>query len=1201
MIIYEVGVGKEYSVIQDAVDAIPYNLLTAYRIIVFDGEYPGFEVAGKIASNLNNITIENNNGSVVQINGNIRVSSQYVNISKLNIVGQVEFSLGSSNSKALHCIIKDNYNTAYLVEIEAGVRGIWIDSCNLRNGNNGILIGGDLDNRIYNNVIYNMNNYAVSTGEGIVNPYIINNTIVKNGTAIRYRGEQTVKIRNNNITHNMNGIVLENPSSPDLAIKSNNNVWNNSVNYIGTSGGTNARSFDPHYVNFTNNDFRVKPTSPCIDNGDPTDAPQNDYDGRERPKVSGYDIGAYEYSTENVAPITIINSITQRKDGSGYVDIQYVGFDENYDRCKLNLYEFSFNGAFTGEQKVMTIVSNDTLNDNINSLRFSFTGTTFNLVWDALTDLGAGFENIPVYIRLRANDGILNSNITVSNCTVDTLKPTINLFTIDRDTEIEEDVTISGIVNLSISVNGNVTSMKFSNDGVRWTHYEPYAEKKIGWNLISGYGGQAYQGLKKVYVKIKDVYGNETDGKLYDSTWYKLTEKSVENKRSGIKYHSIRAAIESTLDNDEIEIRTNETFYETFLINKNNISLIAVNGFFPSINMGSKNAINIKNVSGCYICGLSLYGANRESFKIEDSNNVVFEKNVFTGDYGILSLNSIDLKLNGNTFKGGVRAIELNGCINSSITNNKFVRMKDLVIELVNSPSSVINNHFISNGGCLFNEMPNNDRTIVRNNIFYGNELVIKANPLWIIEYNDFWINKIDFEGLVPRYEKAKNIVLDPLFLNYENDNFYLSSESPCINRGTKEGAPDKDFDGIKRKQDYGFDIGAFEYNPVPEELYNAANLLQRDDVIDFFIYDLSKDSIGKEWAKDYTKSWFLEKGEFPNLSYIVLTESGIDIIDVKNKSVYMRFTSGGNNILDGLEGYKCIFAMNGKIYVNRGKIGGIDCGLVCIDLINDKGYSFTTFEKSIYDGKIRDRNNSLGYVINNSNIKLIGDDVKSINGFLVNENEYIVVGTNNGISVIKDLTSLNNYAVGKSIKKVFVIKNGNLYYIADNKVNVFYSIHLNSIGKNSPQYSYTSAVPRPFTAPRILDGEINDIFVIPNESEYRQDGIERSSLIYVATTEGISLVHTNEITPTKSEKWGYSKHYSLITSSNNRVEFKVFDGTISNFRYIKVFDDLLIFILRENEGDVFYVYDRRSYIIRMMRMDTLPSRNVSSIGFHEN
>jgi hypothetical protein len=55
------------------------------------------------------------------------------------------------------------------------------------------------------------------------------------------------------------------------------------------------------FVNPTTYDLHLLSTSPAIDKGSNASAPSEDYDGIPRPQGSGYDIGAYEYSS---SPIT---------------------------------------------------------------------------------------------------------------------------------------------------------------------------------------------------------------------------------------------------------------------------------------------------------------------------------------------------------------------------------------------------------------------------------------------------------------------------------------------------------------------------------------------------------------------------------------------------------------------------------------------------------------------------------------------------------------------------------------------------------------------------------------------------------------------------------------------------------------------------------------------------------------------------------
>jgi parallel beta-helix repeat protein len=52
----------------------------------------------------------------------------------------------------------------------------------------------------------------------------------------------------------------------------------------------------------------------------------------------------------------------------------------------------------------------------------------------------------------------------------------------------------------------------------------------------------------------------------------------------------------------------------------------------------------------------------------------------------------------------------------------------------------------------------------------------------------------------------------DPRFVNADNDDFHIRQDSPCIDKGTANGAPATDFDGDTRPQGAGYDIGADEY-----------------------------------------------------------------------------------------------------------------------------------------------------------------------------------------------------------------------------------------------------------------------------------------------------------------------------------------------------------------------------------------------------
>jgi len=56
------------------------------------------------------------------------------------------------------------------------------------------------------------------------------------------------------------------------------------------------------------------------------------------------------------------------------------------------------------------------------------------------------------------------------------------------------------------------------------------------------------------------------------------------------------------------------------------------------------------------------------------------------------------------------------------------------------------------------------------------------------------------------------NIDADPLFADAANGDYSLSADSPCIDAGTPDDAPETDLEGTYRPQDAGYDMGAYEY-----------------------------------------------------------------------------------------------------------------------------------------------------------------------------------------------------------------------------------------------------------------------------------------------------------------------------------------------------------------------------------------------------
>jgi len=206
--------------------------------------------------------------------------------------------------------IHDNYPTGIFIAGDGAGASPSIERNEIYNNNIGISVngygtGGTAAPGIANNLIYDTSStmvYGIQVSGvegGTASPFIYHNTI-DYGTSdgiyiLNLVGPTTPNIKSNIIT-NFTGYGINNAGgSPTIDY---NDVWNNGQgNYFGCEGlvGAHDISADPLYTSQTS--YILQSDSPCIDKipTDSEDTVEIDFAGYERPKGSGYDMGAYEY------------------------------------------------------------------------------------------------------------------------------------------------------------------------------------------------------------------------------------------------------------------------------------------------------------------------------------------------------------------------------------------------------------------------------------------------------------------------------------------------------------------------------------------------------------------------------------------------------------------------------------------------------------------------------------------------------------------------------------------------------------------------------------------------------------------------------------------------------------------------------------------------------------------------------------------
>ncbi len=286
----------------------------------------------------------------------------------------------------------------------------------------------------------------------------------------------------------------------------------------------------------------------------------------------------------------------------------------------------------------------------------------------------------------------------------------------------------------------------------------------------------------------------------------------------------------------------------------------------------------------------------------------------------------------------------------------------------------------------------------------------------------------------------------------------------------------------------------------------------------------------------------------FPTKANLVADSLGINIINAANNKLWMRLTrSGSNQLINSITEY--VTAMNGRMYAG-GNGGNVSAVEVQFDL--DTGQAYHSTGNGTYAGTIADRADSLGYTLSGTALSHSGSHDASV--AVINNKQYVTIGTDDGLDLIKDITTvagassstvgINAYGrafVGDQYDEVFLTPGGELYGYnsAASSLDRFDNVQSDSSGQvGSADAFYTTS-----TTPALRSVSIFNISVTEGTS-LAEPGVSNS--VAVGTAVGTEVIQEHSTTAS-----GFIEHYvrsgvvgSSSWSSKQFGNALLFDGS---------------------------------------------------------
>jgi parallel beta-helix repeat protein len=521
-----VGDGTDVTIIDanglGTVITVMANNIIIEGFTIRNGDDNGIYISGYNHSIIRNNSITNNMWAGIVVRGdNNTISENNLTTNRLSGI-----NLTGSHNRIIRNRIT---NSPYGIFLQYSFDNM-ISENNLTNNAKGIGLFHSSNNMISENSIEN------NSDDGIRLYFASNNTIFANNVAENRNGiilesSPNNKIFHNNFDNNRQVLSLDSTNDWDDGYPSGGNYWSDYTGVDEKSGpnqdqpGSDGIGDTPYIIDENNQDRYplMKPWTPADTTPPVTTISlsgvlgENDwFTSNVTVTLSAIDdveVDKIEYSFDKITWILYVSPFTITNEGRTtvyYKSTDKAGNPETIKTKTIKIDKTPPLGFITIEDGAnyttltsvtLALVATD-VTSGVHKVRLSNDGVWDTEPWEDFFvtktwTLTTGDGAKTVYYQIRDVAGLLSSTYS-DTITLDTTTP-IGSITINADAAYSNTTSVTLTLTATDETSG-VSQMRFSNDNISWSDWEPYTTSK-SWTLLAG------DGTKTVYVQFMDNAG----------------------------------------------------------------------------------------------------------------------------------------------------------------------------------------------------------------------------------------------------------------------------------------------------------------------------------------------------------------------------------------------------------------------------------------------------------------------------------------------------------------------------------------------------------------------------------------------------------------------------------------------------------------------------------------------------------------------